>query len=198
MVNCSSLCDTTAMQNDIMSHWDSYYQTEADFIYIHQPGLDRLLKHLDHALPKHCLDIGCGTGQLSRELFHRGFSVIGVDASDKAIQIAQNASVYTARGLEYYHLDFENEVVPTSDTFSMITCKLVYAFITNKPAFLQKVATLLRENGVFVIITPTKEHVPPEETNIAVEVGETLAELQQHFTVSQYEFRKLTYFICKQ
>lgn len=182
----------------IAQHWNKYYDTGADFTHSTQSELSKLLGYVDNKVSKNCLDIGCGTGQLSRELFHRGFSVLGIDVSDKAIEIARRASIYIGKGLEYGCIDFEQETLAGDQTFSLITCKFVYSFIKDNTAFLQKVFDYLHPGGVFIIITPTKEQVPPEKVKITVDYQDTLNELGQYFKVETLESRGLTYFICRQ
>ena len=46
------------------------------------------------------LDAGCGTGSLARMLDARGAEVVGVDISDKLIDVAKNRSA-TNKNIEY-------------------------------------------------------------------------------------------------
>lgn len=69
-----------------------------------------LLKFLPERLDK-CLDIGCGTGNLSRLLSERAESVIAVDLSDEMIKRAKNLNA--EKSISYicaniYDLELEN------------------------------------------------------------------------------------------
>ena len=52
------------------------------------------------------LDAGCGTGVLSRMLDERGAEVVGVDISDKLIEVAKNRSK-SHRNIEYFAGDMK-------------------------------------------------------------------------------------------
>jgi len=176
--------------------WSRIYSQGRDFRLISSQEIDSFLAYLPANSPKTCLDIGCGTGQLSRELFHRGLTVTGIDASANAIKRAAQLTVHP--NLSYIHLDIEQATTsqlahPAS--YGLITCKLVYAFIQNKPAFLEKVRGLLNPNGIFVVITPRVDDVEPDKRAIAVD-DSAIHLLEKTFKkVTLYTEKGLSYFI---
>lgn len=155
--------------NNLNAYWNHCYDSGRDFITIGPQSLTTLLSYVKKDQSKNCLDIGCGSGQLTRELQHRGYRCVGVDASSSAIKLAQSAT--TSADITYLHLDIEqaNPADLPNQPYSLITCKLVYAFIINKPNFLANVCDLLADQGTFVVITPLKPDVPPEKSAIAVD-----------------------------
>ena len=54
------------------------------------------------------LDAGCGTGSLSRMLDERGAEVVGVDISDKLIDVAKNRSAANKK-IEYFAGDMKEQ-----------------------------------------------------------------------------------------
>ena len=54
------------------------------------------------------LDAGCGTGSLARMLDERGAEVVGVDISDKLIDVAKNRSA-TNKNIEYFAGDMKEQ-----------------------------------------------------------------------------------------
>ncbi len=182
-------------RSSIDPHWSKLYADNRDFTLISGNTISSVLTYFPKNKTKSCLDIGCGTGQLSRELYHRGFKVLGIDASSKAIEIARSRSIIKPPHIKYSQLDIEKDVI--EGTFSLITCKLVYAFIQNKPFFLQRISKLLDPGGIFVIITPLYEDVTPEKENIAVNHEITLTELNTFFDVEHYRDSGFTVYICK-
>lgn len=178
-------------------YWSDYYDQGKDFGLITSQALTKILSFVDQGLPKTCLDIGCGTGQLTRELYHRGYECIGIDVSARAVELAKSLTVRD--GLDYMPFNIEDENINNlpKRPYSLITCKLVYAFIKDKPSFLSKVASLLTERGTFVVITPLTTDVPPEKAGIAVDFDQTIAELKTVFKeVQSYPGQSVTYFIC--
>lgn len=152
----------------IDQRWSAHYNQGHDFTLISHYEITNFLSHTDPIEQGTALDIGCGTGQLTRELNHRGFKVVGIDASKSAIEIAKSLTTLPKTKLDYYHLDVEQDdisILPSA-SFDLITCKLVYAFIQDKPGFLDKISGLLAPNGSFVVIIPRPEVVPPEKKAI--------------------------------
>ncbi len=179
--------------------WNTYYSQSKDFGLITSQSISKILEYTDPVLEKSCLDIGCGTGQLTRELYHRGYSCVGIDLSKEAIKIAESLTVVPKEKLSYKLHDFESEEIPSlfKANYSLITCKLVYAFIKNKTIFLSKVKKILNSGGIFVIITPITS--PPEDRRpIEVSLSDTLEELSEFFEIiDHYPGVGVTYIICK-
>lgn len=182
-----------------MIDWNKTYNNGTDFRAISQLDIDTILKCIPPSKNVNSLDIGCGTGHLTRELWHRGFTPIGIDISERAIEFAKSYTVLKDDEIGYKIFDLETQAYSdlTTHTFSLITCKLVYAFITNKTAFLDNVSRLLAKDGVFVILTPLKNQVPKEKAHIAVEYEKTLRELEVYFDVKTKQDSSQVMFICK-
>ena len=182
------------MPRDSKSFWDSMYYSGRDYRFIHNQTLQRIIKTADID-GNNALDIGCGTGQLSRELYHLGFSVTGIDISPEAIKAAKSASKY----IDYMEMDFESDRGEnlSIEEFDLITCKLVFAFAKKPEAFIEQVKQLLTNNGAFVIITPTLEQVAEEKQGIAVNHEKTHGLLETAFaSVSYFTSDNLTVYIA--
>lgn len=78
-----------------------------------------------------CLDLGCGTGNMTEELAKRGFDMIGVDSSVDMLDVAREKACETGMNILYLNqdmTDFElygtvNTVVSTLDCVNYITDK---------------------------------------------------------------------------
>jgi len=185
------------MTNQLDQHWSKHYVGGLDFRMIPSRSLTKILDHVDGNLPKNCLDIGCGTRQLTRELNHRGYACAGTDVSHAAIELARANTIRNTE-LTYLRHDIEKDSVEniSGHPYSLITCKLVYAFIKDKPAFLSKIKQLLAPHGAFVVITPVHATVD-DATPISVNYTETSRLLSDNFhTVTTIKDDGLTTFIC--
>ena len=169
-----------------------------DFKLISAQEIDSFLSYISSDAPRTCLDLGCGTGQLTRELFHRGYRVIGVDASLEAVRRARKLTIAPSEQLAYVHADLEQDLLPDIlAPAGLITCKLVYAFIKDKPTFLARVRSVLHEQGLFVVVTPMVADVAPEKKSIAAN-EEDVRLLEDYFApVAHYRHKGLTYFVCR-
>jgi 2-polyprenyl-3-methyl-5-hydroxy-6-metoxy-1,4-benzoquinol methylase len=185
--------------NSTPINWDDAYDSGTDFRAISQRDITAILKHVPPPQDTaNSLDIGCGTGQLTRELWHRGFSPTGVDISPRAIALAKSYTVLDDTEIHYRVGNFETQLATelTSKKFTLITCKLVYAFINDKAAFLQNVTGLLASGGMFVIITPLISQMPSEKAHIAVDYEATIKELTPFFQVEVKKDARQALFIC--
>lgn len=186
-------------------YWSEYYDEDGDFMPASSPEISRFLQFVKKQPQDKtqqsmtALDIGCGTGQLSRELFHRGYQVVGVDASTSAIKRAKSLTVVPAEKLTYLHLDIETasfKQLPFGP-YHLITCRLVFAFMKDKRRLLGEVASVLNKDGVFVVITPLLHQVEDHKKPIAVDRQQTKDLLSEFFSVDFYEAEQLGFFICR-
>jgi SAM-dependent methyltransferase len=76
----------TIMGRDVKQDWREY-------IPVKIPSKGKLPGYLYEVLEKEgvkkILDLGCGTGKFAIDLFKRGYSVMGVDINEKAIEVAK-------------------------------------------------------------------------------------------------------------
>ncbi|NGO12033.1 class I SAM-dependent methyltransferase [Streptomyces sp. HC44] len=116
-----------------------------------------MAKYLGIGGGRTALDIGCGDGALARYLHeHLGYRTTGIDCAPTAVALAadQHADV---EGLRFQLLDFATgdlHELPCS-SYALITCRLAYKFIGDKPRFLDRVRHLLTPGGmVWVVAEP--------------------------------------------
>ena len=102
--------------NEVSSDaWDKLTSNEpVSFVrQLVREGRQKMLLAILEKLPKdlkgsRILDAGCGTGVLSRMLDERGAEVVGVDISDKLIEVAKNRS-RSHRNIEYFAGDMKEQ-----------------------------------------------------------------------------------------
>ena len=122
------------------------------------PHLDAFLREMKTEAanrPLTLLDVGCGSGRLSRRLFEQGFSVLGVDINPDAIHAAQHkaASADAAgRRLLFEVADFAEDASPQlhGGPFDVVVCQLVISIIgdvCHRANLLRHVRENLRPGG---------------------------------------------------
>lgn len=122
------------------------------------PQLDSFLAGLPatdrKGLPLALLDVGCGTGRLSRQLYDRGFSVLGVDVNADAVRIARKLAVSadaTGRQLRFEEADWSSNHAPQlGGPFDVVVCQLVISIIgapSQRMNLLRHVCHALRPGG---------------------------------------------------
>jgi SAM-dependent methyltransferase len=121
------------------------------------PRLDAFLEAVAEEAggsPLTLLDVGCGSGRLSRRIRERGFSVLGVDINPEAIQAAggEPASSDTGRSLRFAVADFADDASPRLEggPFDVVVCQLVISIIgtiRQRTNLLRHVRDVLRPSG---------------------------------------------------
>lgn len=101
-------------------------------------------------------DLGCGNGHLAGQLGRRGFSVVGVDASDSYLQIAREhnggEAVTFVKGLIDARLP--QALLAGRQPFDLVVSSDVIEHIYDPLEFLNTALALLRPGGSAVIGTP--------------------------------------------
>jgi SAM-dependent methyltransferase len=95
---------------------------------------------------KRILDIGCGTGKFMELLLHAGAEADGVEVSGYA------AGVASSKGLRIVAADIA--ALADEQLYDIITAFDVIEHIPDLMTFLGKVFRLLKEDGVFIFLTP--------------------------------------------
>lgn len=186
-----TVCYHENMNPTADTFWNDAYDNHRDFSQLKTVDLLSILELASNPTGNH-LDIGCGTGNLTRDLYHLGYQPTGIDLSERAIKIAR---VATTKDIEYQCGDFMQ--LEFTETFSLITCKLVYAFIKDKTAFLEKVINLLTTDGSFILITPTYEN-DADATPISVKyTGATNALRSTFADVQEKDLGWARCFVCR-
>ncbi len=122
------------------------------------PHLDAFLHSILQESPLEpltLLDVGCGSGQLSRRMHERGFSVLGVDVNEAAMRAARSLGSpadATGHWLRFQEADFAAVRPPLLDAgpFDVAVCQLVISIIgasDNRASLLRHIRTNLRPGG---------------------------------------------------
>ncbi|HWE85509.1 MAG TPA: class I SAM-dependent methyltransferase [Terracidiphilus sp.] len=138
--------------------WEANYQTKA--------FLSRL-KAFEMALMEHdvrgkrWLDVGCGSGRLSRWLSERGASVVGVDGSPEMVRTAQAA--VQGRGCEGGTPQFQVanlESLPFPDcSFDGVLCSSVLEYTNDPQLCLNEIGRITKPGGTLLISVPNARSV---------------------------------------
>lgn len=166
--------------------WNTPYNNDRDYAWLSTSRLTRILNHVNVPNTAKALDVGCGTGQLCRDLVHRGFRVRGVDMSSTAIAQARQSTTLPVNSIEFSVCNVEKDEIATGK-YDMVFCKYVLAFISDKSKFLKKIISLKTPDGTFVVISPDITRLPEAKNNIGLDHQLTMDLLAEHFTQVSFE-----------
>ena len=100
------------------------------------------------------LDIGCGGGLLTEPMCRLGANVVGIDASQKNIDIAKFHA--KKNGLKINYLCTTPENLKIKKKFDVILNMEIVEHVENVNFFLKKSSELLKKNGLMFIATLNK------------------------------------------
>ncbi|NQY07024.1 MAG: methyltransferase domain-containing protein, partial [Flavobacteriaceae bacterium] len=96
------------------------------------------------------LDVGCGNGNISKQLGHLGYHVLGIDISNEAIENAR-------LNHKMSHVNFENiaiEDLAIDQKFEVIICSEVLEHLDNPTQVVAALKARLTEQGILIITVP--------------------------------------------
>ena len=131
------------------------------------------------------LDLACGTGTLSALFARRGYDVVGVDASEDMLALAQEKRV--EEGFEALFLCQNMETLDLFGTIDAAVCTLdSLNHITDKAAFceaLRRVALFMNDGGVFLfdVNTPYKHRQVLGNNTFVYDLDEVFCVWQNSF-----------------
>lgn len=176
--------------------WNKAYINERDYRCLPTIETEILSSLLTkNTLKPKLLDIGCGTGQLVRDMYHRGYRAFGVDLSSEAIKIAKRSSVFLGDSINF---TTGNALEPIDDYYDIIVSKYVVAFLSSRDVFYKNVIAALNVDGVFVLITPRLKYLEKNKKSISLSDTLLTEELASHFrSVEKKSVNQDWWFICQ-
>lgn len=133
---------------------NSVQQSEQDNTYPfagYRQVLNTIYRRIRENGGKTVLDIGFGTGTLTKQLYNDGISVTGIDFSPKMIQIAKE-KMPNARLIEFdFSAGLPDELF--AEKFDSIVCTYAIHHLTREQRnrFLAQLKTILQPNGEILI-----------------------------------------------
>ena len=100
------------------------------------------------------LDIGCGGGLLSEPMSRLGAEVVGIDASEKNIQVAKLHAKKKGLNIKYHCTSPENFI--TNTKFDVILNMEIIEHVEDVDFFLKSCAKLLKKEGIMFVATINK------------------------------------------
>ena len=98
------------------------------------------------------LDIGCGGGLLSEPMARLGAQVVGADAAQRNIPVAELHAAQSGLTIDYRHTTAE-ALADTGERFDVVLNMEVVEHVADPSAYLSRCADLLRPGGLMIAST---------------------------------------------
>jgi 2-polyprenyl-6-hydroxyphenyl methylase / 3-demethylubiquinone-9 3-methyltransferase len=98
------------------------------------------------------LDVGCGAGLVSEPMSRLGAAVLGIDAAEQNVRVADRHARASGASAQYRHA-LPEEFADQLDGFQVVLCLEVVEHVADLPAFLEILARLVAPGGILVIGT---------------------------------------------
>lgn len=95
-------------------------------------------------------DLACGQGIVARRLAQQGAQVVGIDASERLLEIARQAEIEAPLGIRYQLDDVHRGAALADASFDGVVCNLALMDIPNLDAALATASRILRPGGWFI------------------------------------------------
>jgi len=146
---------------------EAWWDPTGDFAPLHRLNPTRLAFIREQALARfrrdgrertpfaglRLLDVGCGGGLLCEPMARLGFQVVGVDASDRNIEIAKAHAARSGLAIDYRATTVEALVAEGEPGFDVILNMEVIEHVADPGAFLRDCARLLDRGGLMILAT---------------------------------------------
>ena len=115
--------------------------------------LDFIADVLSQSLPTGAtvLDVGCGNGIISRSLGRKGFKVLGIDVSEKAIEKAKELNDLTNVNFQVMSAE---QLAVSSEKYHAVVCSEVLEHLQEPQKLLQVLYQSLKNEGVLIVTVP--------------------------------------------
>lgn len=118
--------------------------------------LDKSVEWIAQKVPpkKHTklLDLGCGPGLYAERFARAGYSVTGIDFSNRSIAYAKEQTSKNKSGIEYHYQDYLTiDYVDEFDVITLIYCDYGALSTENRRILLSKMHRALKPNGKLIL-----------------------------------------------
>ncbi|MFR9787171.1 class I SAM-dependent methyltransferase [Streptomyces sp. MB22_4] len=144
-------------------HWEPLWASGRRYRAIDDTEAALLADHVGPGHGRPALDVGTGDGGLARHLHRLGYRTTGVDCAPSALAEAARQGGGPAWRLMDFAADDLGTLPFRAGTYALVTCRLVYRWMEDKAAFLERVRLLLAPGGTFWVVTELAGRRPDDD-----------------------------------
>ncbi len=134
------------------------------------------------------IDLGCGSGELTRELLKYADQVTGVDSSPRLIQLAQQAADLKLNFILSDVLNPDFPSILSEKRFDLVTAAWLHNHLlheTEQHQLLEIILDLLDPGGSYVFLIPSSAFASPRTQSFIAQLGWKQAWLKESYHCSR-------------
>ena len=139
-----------------MPDWDEIFSKRGKIFHDPHPDMEKISELFKEKEIKRVLDLGCGTGRHLIFLSKKGFEVYGMDASPKALEMANKWLIEENEKAEL-HLDRIEHKFPYEDKFfdAIISIQVIHHNLMKDIIFtVREIERILKKGSIIFITFP--------------------------------------------
>jgi len=147
-------------EESIRKEWDDAAESWVDFVRegkdYYRDGINNpaAFKLMGDIRGKAILDLACGEGYNTRILVRKGGRAIGVDFSERLIELARREEAKERLGVRYCVSDASDLKEFSDNSFDLVTCFMALQDIEDYEKAIAEVARVLKNRGRFIFSVP--------------------------------------------
>ena len=102
------------------------------------------------------LEIGCNAGQYTTLFNNLGYKMIGIDLSEKAIELAKENNKLLNLNIEYFQADVENISIFKDNSFDGVISFSTLRYVSNLNKALKEINRVTKKGGKVTLDFPNK------------------------------------------
>jgi SAM-dependent methyltransferase len=149
------------------------YSSKTDKAIVDWQWYEPSLRNITHLILKNvpknkglALDVGCGTGRVSFALASLGYKVVGIDANERAIEIAKNINENSGSNISFQAANFSSETIENGK-YDLAVCSEVLEHIEDYKPLITGMFAALKPNGRLIVTVP----FDPQKWSVLDEYG---------------------------
>jgi ubiquinone/menaquinone biosynthesis C-methylase UbiE len=155
------------MESEHQERVHTYFESQAatwEDRYSHDAAVKNRIVRFDAALRRHgagegaVLDLGCGTGRITRSLAHDGFSMTGADISNRMLDLARSEPGGDPVRWVLQDADQPFPLPLDDDQFDAVISSSVLEYLSDPKVALAEMARLLKPEGWAFFTVPDPRH----------------------------------------
>jgi SAM-dependent methyltransferase len=136
------------------------YASKTDKAIVDWQWYEPSLRNITHLILKNvpktrglALDVGCGTGRVAFALAKLGFEVEGIDANERAIEIANQINENVRAKIDFHSANFNSETVE-KEKYDLAVCSEVLEHVEDYKPLIKGMLAALKPKGRLIVTVP--------------------------------------------